>query len=59
MSDNNISNQTMEYSYQTVIDFLRRSLSVTDFEVVEYDDGVMVVEIFLWGRTSDREGREQ
>lgn len=53
MSDNNMGNQTLEYSYQTVIDFLRRSLSVTDFEVMEVDDGVMVVEIFLWGRMSD------
>lgn len=53
MSDNNIANQTLEYSYQTVIDFLRRSLCVNDFEVREYDDGVMVVEIFLWGRMND------
>lgn len=49
----NVSNQTLEYSYKTVIDFLRRSLCVTDFEVMEVDDGIMVVEIFLWGRMSD------
>lgn len=51
--NDNVSNQTLEYSYKTVIEFLRRSLSVTDFEVREYDDGVMVVEVFLWGRMSD------